>query len=128
MMQMARWQMWMILAIVAFGILFSLPNLLPREQAENLPRWLPHQQISLGLDLQGGASLLLEIDLKTAQRNQLTALVDSIRTRARTDQVQISGLQAVNDTVTFRVRDQAQVEKMRAAVREMESTAVVTTA
>ena len=28
-----------------------------------MPDWLPHQQINLGLDLQGGSHLLLEVDL-----------------------------------------------------------------
>ncbi len=74
MMTMARWQIWMILAICAFGVIFAAPNLLPREQAERLPHWLPHQQISLGLDLQGGVSLLLEVDTKVVQRDRLDRL------------------------------------------------------
>ncbi len=105
------------------------PNLLPREQAERLPHWLPHQQISLGLDLQGGVSLLLEVDTKVVQRDRLTALLDDVRTRMRTERIVISGLAASGEnTVTFRVRDLPQLEQARTIVRDIDKTAQVTTA
>src|SRR5262245_59357418 len=129
MMSMARWQIWTILAICALGILLSIPNLLPREQAERLPHWLPHQQISLGLDLQGGVSLLLEVDTRAVQRDRIVALVDDIRTRMRTEGIIISGLAASGENaVTFRVRDQPRQERARALVREIDQLAQVTTA
>lgn len=128
MMTMARWQIWMILAICAFGVIFAAPNLLPREQAERLPQWLPNQQISLGLDLQGGVSLLLEVDTKVVQRDRLTAVLDDIRTRMRTERIVISGLAASGENaVTFRVREAPQLEQARTIVRDIDKTAQVTT-
>ena len=45
------WKILLIVAVTAFGILAAAPNLLSREQADALPDWIPHRQISLGLDL-----------------------------------------------------------------------------
>ena len=56
----AKWKIIFVIIICAMGIAFSAPNFLNKRFAENLPKWLPHKQVSLGLDLQGGSHLLLE--------------------------------------------------------------------
>ena len=50
----------------------------PRAGSTQLPSWLPHKQISLGLDLHGGSYLLLEVDIdavvqRAAQRRRRRA-------------------------------------------------------
>ncbi len=79
MVHIPRWQLILILAVLAIGAAFAAPNLLKREVAESLPGWVPHQQVNLGLDLQGGSYLLLEVDLEFMVREQLENLVDGIR-------------------------------------------------
>src|SRR6185312_10892304 len=52
-----------IIAIVALlGILYVIPNFLTKDQLAAWPGFLPHQTVTLGLDLQGGSYLLLEVD------------------------------------------------------------------
>ena len=58
MLQLSRWKIVLVLGSVIFGILFSLPNVLTDAQLAQLPGFLPHQRLNLGLDLQGGSSLL----------------------------------------------------------------------
>jgi preprotein translocase subunit SecD len=53
MLNMARWQVWGVIAICVIGLLYAVPNLIPREKLDALPGWLPKQQVNLGLDLQG---------------------------------------------------------------------------
>ena len=55
MVHIPRWQLVLVLAVLAIGMVFAAPNLLKRETAEALPGWVPSQQVNLGLDLQGGA-------------------------------------------------------------------------
>ena len=57
----ARWKIILIITICCLGIIFVAPNFLSVKQAQSLPSWLPHKQLSLGLDLQGGSHLLLEV-------------------------------------------------------------------
>ena len=61
MLQFARWKIITILATVFFGVLFAAPNLMPQNVRESLPGFMPTKTVSLGLDLQGGAHLLLEV-------------------------------------------------------------------
>ena len=71
-----RWKITLVLVIAVLGSAYSMPNFLTRSTADLLPSWLPHEQINLGLDLQGGSHLLLEVDIGTVVAEQLEALVD----------------------------------------------------
>ncbi|MDB5562480.1 MAG: SecD, partial [Hyphomicrobiales bacterium] len=53
-----------IIAIVTIlGILFAIPNFISKDMlASSYPSWLPKQAATLGLDLQGGSYLLLEVN------------------------------------------------------------------
>ncbi|HEX9461370.1 MAG TPA: protein translocase subunit SecD [Alphaproteobacteria bacterium] len=120
---MATWKVWTILALIALGVIFAAPNLIPPDRADKLPSWLPHRTISLGLDLQGGSSLLLEVDLDAVMRERLANLVDSIRTSTRNQRIAITGLGIEGTSgVTFRVQDPATIEKAREAVRQIDPT------
>jgi preprotein translocase subunit SecD len=89
----ARWKVALILAIVVLGIAVAVPNLLGRDFAERLPAWLPHRQISLGLDLRGGSHILLQVEGTAVIRERLDILADGIR-----DELRKAGIpyQAVN--------------------------------
>ena len=51
-----------IIAVTVLGFLFALPSFLPQTVRDAWPSWLPSQTIVLGLDLQGGSHLLLEVN------------------------------------------------------------------
>src|SRR5690554_430855 len=48
--------------VIVLGLLSAMPNLLPARLADTLPDWYLENTLSLGLDLQGGSHLLLEVD------------------------------------------------------------------
>lgn len=52
----------LIVLVALAGILFTLPNFVAPSTLNNLPDWMPKKQIVLGLDLQGGSHLLLEVN------------------------------------------------------------------
>ncbi|MGK2228226.1 protein translocase subunit SecD, partial [Devosia sp.] len=51
-----------IIAVTLLGFFFALPSFLPQTVRDAWPSWLPSQTIVLGLDLQGGSHLLLEVN------------------------------------------------------------------
>ena len=51
-----------ILGICLLGLLVPIPNFLSKESYDALPRWAQHK-IGLGLDLRGGAHILVAMDL-----------------------------------------------------------------
>ena len=83
MVQYPRWQVILVVVVLLLGAAFAAPNLLSRDTAGSLPDWIPREQINLGLDLQGGSYLLMEVDFDTVVRERLDTLVDSVRTELR---------------------------------------------
>ena len=54
MLTLSRWKVLLVVLSVVRGVLFALPNALPKEVRDDLPGFLPKQTLNLGLDLQGG--------------------------------------------------------------------------
>jgi preprotein translocase subunit SecD len=105
MVHFAKWKTWLTLAILLAGLVFAAPNLLTQEQAEALPTWLPHKQISLGLDLQGGSHLLFEVDVAAVVRERLESAKDSLRDLLRTNDIGYTGLSVGNGAVAAQLVD-----------------------
>src|SRR5690606_9327025 len=70
------------------------------------PDWLPKQQLVLGLDLQGGAYLLYEVDKTAYVEQRLRALVSDVRKALLKDpRIGYTGLGIQGETVQLRIRD-----------------------
>ena len=80
MLTLSRWKVTAVILSVIFGIVFSLPNVLPQKTLDALPGWVPHQKLNLGLDLQGGSYLLYEVDTDALRAERLTNMVEDVRT------------------------------------------------
>ena len=115
-----RWKITTILAICFLGLVYAAPNLMPRDAARALPAWLPHKQINLGLDLQGGAHLLLEVDLDSVFRERVNSIVDSVRVALRRGNIGYVDLEQTPNGVSFGVRNSADLDKAREAVRQID--------
>ena len=76
-----------ILLVCLAGILTTLPNFVPKASLETWPSWIPHKQLSLGLDLKGGAHLLLEMDTKELKEKWLQSIRDDARGAMRTARI-----------------------------------------
>jgi len=79
----AKWKIALVIAITVLGLSFAAPNFLSSQTANVLPDWLPHKQVSLGLDLQGGSHLLLNVETNAVIREHLEAMVDGVRAELR---------------------------------------------
>ncbi len=51
-----------ILIVSVLGILLAIPNFFSKDVTANWPNFLPHDGMTLGLDLQGGSHLLLQVN------------------------------------------------------------------
>jgi preprotein translocase subunit SecD len=118
-----KWKIAMVAAVSLFGLVFAFPNLLSRDKADQLPHWL--QPVSLGLDLQGGSYLLLEVDTGYVFREQLTSLVEGVRATLRKERIKYSDLGAHGDVVSVRIIDAAEREKAHELLRKADQDAVI---
>lgn len=113
-----RWKTLLILAICLIGIVFALPNALPRKVTEALPTWL--QPVNLGLDLQGGSHLLLEVEVDAVVRERLTSLVDSLRGALREARIRYADLGIDGEAVTVKLLDREAYDQARGIMRGLD--------
>ena len=53
------WKTLLVFIVIILGIVFSIPSFIYSEESNN---WFLKNKINLGLDLQGGSYLLLEVE------------------------------------------------------------------
>lgn len=92
-----------IMALLVWAVLNALPNFI------SLPASLPQKTINLGLDLQGGSHLVLDVKLEEVIKTAYENTEDDIRTTLRSDKIGYTNLRASQDKVTFTLRDETQI-------------------
>ncbi len=100
-----RWKIAVILFFCFSFVLMALPTFLSEETRNSLPDFMPKRSVNLGLDLQGGSHLLLEIDYDAYLREQLNNLSDDIRNKLREEKIGYRGLTQVDGKVKFSLRE-----------------------
>jgi len=110
------WKKAVILAVCLISVVLALPNALPASLLAQLPGWFPSRQVSLGLDLQGGSHLLLQIDLDTITKDRMNNLADSVRAELRKGQIGYTGLTIEQNKIALRLRDGTDRTKAREAL------------
>src|SRR5262249_50739219 len=114
------WKVLSILIICALGVILSAPNLFNAGALEGVPTWLPHKQISLGLDLRGGSHLLLEVDMNQVLRERLNNVVDAARTELRNARIGYTGLTVQGNQVIIAVRDLERLDAVRGLPKKLD--------
>ena len=77
MLYFSRWKVVGILLTALIVCAFAIPNFFSERRVQSWPKWA-QRHIVLGLDLQGGSHLLLEVDSNAVRREKLEALRDSL--------------------------------------------------
>ncbi len=98
--------------------LFAVPNLFPEELFRSLPRWA-QRHIVLGLDLQGGSHILLEVDSNAVRKEKLDTLRDDVRRLLREARIGYTGLVVRGNSVEVRIREQSEVPQALSKLREL---------
>ena len=108
MLQFPPWKVALIVLVTLWGALLALPNVLTEQQRESLPGLMPSSAAKLGLDLQGGVSLVLSVDSDKSVNKQLNDLLRDVRSRLQTtrgdDRIAYTGLRVESGAVRFRPR------------------------
>lgn len=117
MLYFSRWKAILIWLAVAVTFILAAPNLIPADTLAKLPNWVPKKQMTLGLDLQGGSHILLQIDQNDLIKDRLEASRDEIRTLLRDAKIGYTGLSGSGRVVQVRVRDVAQVNAAKEALK-----------
>ena len=116
MLRLATWKVAAILALIACAALLISPSFLSAgvvaSLESHLPSFIPVRPIVLGLDLQGGAHMLMEVDSASVTKAQVEALRDDVRGKLREGKISISGGIAMQPRgVVVRIADPAERQR-----------------
>jgi len=124
MLYFAKWKIGLVLVICLAGLFFALPNAI-RGQATALPAWW--QPVTLGLDLQGGSYLLLEVETGVVVREQLEALVENARADLREARIRYVGLGVEgNESAVVTIPEADRREDARRILADLDTEVTVT--
>mgnify|MGYP001414834057 FL=1 len=112
-------KIFLILACLFAGIIFSFPNLYNEESVNDLPDFFPKNQLNLGLDLQGGSHLLLEVEVEAIVKERLENLLSDMRLNLREARIGYSQIGVKDDYATVVIRDAAQLDSARDVLNEL---------
>ncbi|HTV29050.1 MAG TPA: protein translocase subunit SecD [Xanthobacteraceae bacterium] len=104
-----RWKATGILLTALVVCLFAVPNFFPEKTVARWPGWA-QRHIVLGLDLQGGSSLLLEVDTSAVRKERLQALNDDVLRVLRQARIPFTGRAIQGNSVVVHITRDADVK------------------
>lgn len=116
MIQLTRWKVILVAAAVLLSALFAFPNLLTPGQRAALPGFVPSNTLNLGLDLQGGSYLMLQVDVEEVRIARVNSLVEDMRVTLGEQGIAFSNLQRQPGGFIITITDPSRLE---AAQREL---------
>ena len=117
MLEFPTWKRILVIAICVLGVLYAAPNFMPAGWLQGLPEWAPGKRMNLGLDLRGGAHLLMQVDtqgylkevLENSDRTQFRSALTAAKTHGTVD--------VVGDALVVQVRDRDKFDDVRSRIR-----------
>src|SRR5689334_18307285 len=116
MMYFSRAKTWTAIIICLLGVFLCMPNI-----ASSPAAWLPWRTVRLGLDLQGGSYLLMQVDMSAVLKERLAGLVDSARQELRKAEIFYRTARAEPDQhrAVVQIRDPAKTDAALAALKPL---------
>ena len=108
-----------IIFVAVFGVMLAVPTVAPK-LAPYFPSWI--KPVPLGLDLKGGAQLLMEVDTTTMFKEKTNQLYDEVRSSLidrNKGVIRYSNLRNSDGVVSFSVRESGDVAKAKGRLRSV---------
>jgi preprotein translocase subunit SecD len=119
MLHFSKFKAAMVALVIVFAALAAMPNLLSEQTRQALPGFLPNKALTLGLDLQGGSHVLLEVDAASLKESLSKQLVGDIRLKLRDGKIRYQGLRRTDDGAVVTITDAADTEQAVTLLREL---------
>ena len=118
MLHFSKWKQFGILLAVLLSIIVALPNVLPAKYQDML-RPYGLKPMTLGLDLQGGVNILLEIDRDDLKKRLTEQLVGDMRSTLREGKIGYNGINRSPDGVRVRITKPEDVDRAVTELRKL---------
>lgn len=101
------WKSLIVAGVIITAIIYLLPTI--------NPEWWPYKKINLGLDLQGGMHLVLEVETEKAVENNIERISLDMRSLLKKERIRNMGLTSVDGTkFSVKIPDAQNLEKFNA--------------
>jgi len=97
--------------LFAFGIFYSSPTFFNLDY---------NKKINLGLDLQGGLYMLLDVKTENIEKNSLDSLKRNIENITKKNDILIDNLKISNKKLTFEVLDVDEIQKIKTSISKLD--------
>jgi len=111
-----------IVIVVVLGMLFAVPNFVSKEMLVSWPDWLPKQTMTLGLDLQGGSHLLLQVNRESIVTERIKELRRDARSVLANDNSIGNIITTSADSIAIELTDPTQFEAAKTALQTLQNT------
>jgi preprotein translocase subunit SecD len=118
MLYFTRWKALAIILTALVVCLCAVPNFFPESTVKTWPKWA-QRHLVLGLDLQGGSHILLEVDANSVKKDKLEQVRDDVRRALRDARIPYTGLAVRNDNVEVRITKDTDLQNALAKLREL---------
>jgi len=98
------WKALLVIAVIVAAVIYLIPTL--------KPGWWPYKKINLGLDLQGGMHLVLEVDTIKAVESNIERIGQEMRSLLKKERIRQIGLDRIEGTkIAVKIPDEANLKK-----------------
>jgi len=113
-----RWKAAAILLTALVVCLCAVPNFFSETTVSKWPSWA-QRHIVLGLDLQGGSSLLLEVDTASVRKERLQAIAEDVLRTLREARIPFTGRTIRGNSVEVRITRDGDVDAALNKLRDL---------
>src|SRR3954462_8541665 len=118
MLYFSRWKALATLLTALIVCLFEVPNFFSEATIKRLPAWA-QRHVVLGLDLQGGSHILLEVDSNYVRKEKAEQLAQDVQRALREARIGYTGLVVRGLSVEVRIREESDFNLALSKLREL---------
>ncbi|ABE04781.1 preprotein translocase subunit SecD [Rickettsia bellii] len=115
MQNLPKWKIFLSIICTIFAVICALPNF-----TQVKSKYLPHDSVNLGLDLRGGAHLLLDVDFDTYLNDTMENLADTLRKSFREDKIGYKNLLVKQNNIQLELRSQEELKPLKRIISKID--------
>ena len=104
------WKIVLIIIVLFSAFIFSIPTFIYKDNSNN---WFYEKKINLGLDLQGGSHLLLEVKSEILIEEEINNVVGFLRQFIRDERIKINSLKINNQIIKLDLLNLSDINKIK---------------
>ena len=104
------WKIFIVVILLSLGVIFAIPSILYKEDTGS---WYLDNRLNLGLDLQGGSYLLLEVQTEVLIEEEFENFSDTIRIISREKRIKINNIEKNDQELKVRLSNAKDLEVIR---------------